>query len=524
MGVAVAVSLLFLAFAPATAPAQDPVAGRLGGSGPTVPVLFIPGYAAVRPKAGTILSFTLHRGAPPRTLDLSASYALLVRSLKNAGYREGKTFFGAVYDWRMASAPDDGLFDGTLELVTAPAITRGTYEYAINYVGYWLDQAVQANPGLEYVDVVTHSTGGILARAYIQSPAYGGAYVDRHGAPRRLPKIRHLILGASPNEGTIHSWRPWHADFQDVLSGFIPTTEIEGRFTAFSFAYVGAGGALRGPDYTITRPSILKPDKHGQLVPDPVAFFRLYNPMRQSLMPTSDFLVSPGGSVATNVNSDPSLRSDVLLDLNALSTPGNNPWVSRVGIPGGQGGVIATFASGAREKTNFLDLIVPGLINKNPYICSAVGIVQLGNGQGDFLPLLDLLAPNPKVIPVSESLFPRVGDDEPTEQLSGDGNAFFESYLWTFPGDPTVTLVQWGNGPPPSSPPDGGACPAPSTLPDGVAWSHQTDYPVYHDVFFYNPDVRKFVVSTLTGQTPRPEVAITPRELLGLVRFLDGRE
>jgi hypothetical protein len=50
-----------------------------------------------------------------------------------------------------------------------------------------------------------------------------------------------------------------------------------------------------------------------------------------------------------------------------------------------------------------------------------------------------------------------------------------------------------------------------------------TDYPVYHDVFFYNPDVRIFVVTTLTGQTPAPEQVITRRELNRLARFLNGR-
>ena len=153
-----------------------------------MPILFIPGYAASAPKPGTVLSYTLHRGVSPQDLDLSASYRPFVRSLQNAGYQEGATFFGAVYDWRMPAAPDDGVFDGRLDLVTAEGITRGTYEYAINYVGYWLDQAVQAHPGLQYVDVASHSTGNVLVRAYIQSPAYGAAYVDGHGITRHLPK------------------------------------------------------------------------------------------------------------------------------------------------------------------------------------------------------------------------------------------------------------------------------------------------------------------------------------------------
>lgn len=53
-------------------------------------------------------------------------------------------------------------------------------------------------------------------------------------------------------------------------------------------------------------------------------------------------------------------------------------------------------------------------------------------------------------------------------------------------------------------------------------WNYETDYPVYHDVLFYNPDVRKFVVSTLTGRNTRPEVVITPSELVELLTFLEG--
>ncbi len=45
---------------------------------------------------------------------------------------------------------------------------------------------------------------------------------------------------------------------------------------------------------------------------------------------------------------------------------------------------------------------------------------------------------------------------------------------------------------------------------------------MYHDVLFYNPDVRKFVVSTLTGRNTRPEVVITPSELVELLTFLEG--
>lgn len=294
-------------------------------------------------------------------------------------------------------------------------------------------------------------------------------------------------MGADPNEGTVHSWRPWNGDFQDVLSGFIPTTKIEGRFSALAFAYVSFGGTIAGPDHDITLASILKRDKQGNLVPDATEFFHQYVPMRQSLMPTSNFLLTPRSRILKNVNDDPSLRSSVLLDLNALSTPGHNPWLNRIGIPGGEGGVIATFATGAREKSSFLDFIIPGQINENRYIKTVTGVRQKSGKRGRFLPLIDLLEAKPTLTSVRNSLFLRVGDTELKQPLAGDGNAPFTSYLSTFSGDPNVDLVKWGNGPPPPN------------IPADVVWNRQTDYPVYHDVFFYNPDVRALVVSVITG-------------------------
>lgn len=484
-----------------------------GASAQRVPVIFIPGYAASVPDARGVLPFVLHRGVPPQALHLSLSYDLLVHSLMKAGYREGRSFFGAVYDWRMAAAPNDGTYDGTLSLVTAPKITHGRYAYAIDYLGFWLDQAVQANPGLKYVDVVTHSTGGILARAYIQSPAYGAEYKDARGITRKLPKIRYLILGACPNEGTDHSWRPWKGDFQDVLSGFIPTTEIEGRFAALAFAYVSAGGTIHGPDHDITKDDIMGVTVTSGTAPNATTFFRQYVPMRQSLMPTYDFLAINNGTALTNVNDDPALRSDVLLDLNGASTEGNNPWAATVGTTSGTGGVIATYATGAREKTSFDDFLIAGLVNKNSFIATITSITELGPGEGVYLPLLYLLTQlNPATIPVTDSEFPRTGDEENTETLAGDGNAPFVSYLSTFKGDAHITLAQWGNGD------------VPSEVTGDVVWTHFTDYPVYHDVFFYNPGVRKFVIDTLTGTSSKLDSTLLPQERRALQDYLNGVE
>jgi hypothetical protein len=85
-----------------------------------------------------------------------------------------------------------------------------------------------------------------------------------------------------------------------------------------------------------------------------------------------------------------------------------------------------------------------------------------------------------------------------------------------------VKVVTWGNGTVPAkvqTPPAG--CAAASSFP---GWANVTEYPVYHDVFYYNPDVRSFIITTLTGNTPGPEDVITARELLDMELFLDREE
>ena len=138
----------------------------------TVPVVFIPGFDATSPDPGDFLNFTLNRGASPAPLKLSASYDPLVSALNGAGYKTGLGFFGATFDFRMPIAPTNPLpSDPTLKAqgITLTSLTAenmtigvrtGQFPYAVDYLGYWLDQVVQANPGVTQVDMVTHSTGG----------------------------------------------------------------------------------------------------------------------------------------------------------------------------------------------------------------------------------------------------------------------------------------------------------------------------------------------------------------------------
>ena len=70
----------------------------------------------------------------------------------------------------------------------------------MDYLGHWLDRARTAwlslgKTSLPALDLLTHSTGGLLARAYIESPAYGATYA---GGTKTLPEIFNFIESAGP--------------------------------------------------------------------------------------------------------------------------------------------------------------------------------------------------------------------------------------------------------------------------------------------------------------------------------------
>ena len=99
----------------------------------------------------------------------------------------------------MPVAESDDVDNGTLSNVTAASLLDPTFDTGLDYFAYWMDKAVTAWTTLtdsvpDSVDVVTHSTGGLIARSYIQSAAYDAA-------PGLLP-INMLIQTGVPNQGT----------------------------------------------------------------------------------------------------------------------------------------------------------------------------------------------------------------------------------------------------------------------------------------------------------------------------------
>lgn len=295
-----------------------------------VPVLFVPGQPASLPRdvlndlnagrfvqAGIDLNrFFTHLGTRPealttefdvKPLGITSPSNPLIKALRDVGYQDGVDLFAAVHDWRMPIAPADGTDDGFLANVTAALMTNGRFDYGVSYLGYWLKKAEAAwhadptNTGpFPGVDVISHSEGNLLVRAYVSS----AAYLDPS-----MPKINTWVAAAPPFQGVSGIYNLLTNNFanplgSDVLNGALyPFVEVP-YIQVASF-----GGTIYGPDggAAITRASINDP-LTGK--PDPYRFMEQYIPSLWSENATYAFLDGH------TVNADPRYRNALMLDLN----------------------------------------------------------------------------------------------------------------------------------------------------------------------------------------------------------------
>ncbi|GJF18711.1 hypothetical protein NGTWS1803_08200 [Mycolicibacterium cyprinidarum] len=395
-----------------------------------IPVLVVPRFnGGSVPVAGQAERFVTHRGFDPTQLSLGDSYQPISSALEANGYRDGVTLFTSTYDWRMPGAPEqlgtpDGIVTGLLSHWNDPA-AADTFEYAVDYLRYWLIQAAEKNPGAGSVDVIAHSTGGSVVRAYLQSDAYGQTVLGPDGQPVRLPTIRRLILAAPPMEGAPFVWNLWNNNFRSFVGAPVGPSLI-GSY-AKAYQYVLDGGTITGPAGDITMASIAGSDPSTQQL----NFLRAYNPLFRVVIPTYDFLLPPDATQPTNLDNDPKNNNNLLLDLNATSTPGNNPWARLVSK------LYVTYPA---------NVVVQG----KPSQTALFDHTMQGPG-GRVAPFTAFSTPNPVTTPtgVGESWYqevvvPQAGDNAfPFRSMQG---TFFDS---TGVPDPAVTLQQWGNEPPP---------------------------------------------------------------------------
>jgi hypothetical protein len=286
------------------------------------PLLLLPGiggtFAADSTSLLKLYNWVLTRGTAPSLLQedpLANTYTGLIKTLVNAGYHPGVDLFVANYDWRVAPSPVSA--DGSVQFLTPADVTAdlqaGRFESGVDYLAYWLKQANAAwsndpkhhGRTLDSVDIIAHSTGGLVTRAYIQSAVYGQV-VDSV----RLPTVDNLIMLDVPNQGASKAFNPlfqnnWHADSSYIL--------VLSKLVNLAYQKVLSGLTVLGPSpaENITLASITDPESHKA---DPVKFVQLYVPTLRYLLPTYDFLDEGNG--VENLNSDPNRANWLLLALN----------------------------------------------------------------------------------------------------------------------------------------------------------------------------------------------------------------
>jgi autotransporter-associated beta strand protein len=293
---------------PSTSIASAPVLTHVDQSIP-VPVIVLPGLTASFLKPAYTADFFSEIGTPQSEWELEPlknTYADLVQTLENVGYQEGLTLFESPYDWRLPVAPQDGNIDGSLSNLSVAELTGGVNHYMVDYFGTALVTAAQAwaaafdGRALPAVNVITHSTGGLIARSYVQSPAYGQAF-----APGQyLPKINDAVMMAPPNQGDSETWNYLHDDFGNSFESRVMDLIVSLSYNAVAYH----GQTITSPNGDINLNSILVDG-----LPSIQKFFTLYFPALKDLQASYPFVDSGSGSLSVG---SPAERNNFLLDLN----------------------------------------------------------------------------------------------------------------------------------------------------------------------------------------------------------------
>ncbi len=273
------------------------------------PVIILPGIGGSFVNSKNYDRWIFNRGLNPSELvidPLVNSYDDLIITLQNTGYKLGEDLFVAPYDWRLTPGPDDGSFDGKISSISANSITDNKYEYGVDYLGYWLKKAAEkwkerfpdADP-LYYVDVIAHSTGGLVARTYIQSDAYGGSLGNLN-----LPKIDNFIMLGVPNQGAPKAWNPINDDWNSEIGYSL----VMRQFANVPYQKLLQGKIINGPK-PITQATVIAQSGNSDLTSkaSKKAFIDQYIPTIKSLLATYYF----------GANIDPNQVNSLVLDMNA---------------------------------------------------------------------------------------------------------------------------------------------------------------------------------------------------------------
>ncbi len=276
------------------------------------PILIVPGIAGTYSSNILFdLNWILNRGLPPENYQidpLGKVYHDIIKTFENVGYKKDTTLFVVNYDWRLTPGPIDNNIDGKIDGLSGISITDNQFNYGVDYLGWYIKQASERwrelyDEDLDSIDVIAHSTGGLVTRTYIQSNAYGDVYNISENY--KLPKIRNFVMIGVPNRGASKAWNPIHDNWiADPVYAFVLSKILNRAYQKIRFGFT-----IYGPDHNITYHSILN-----QGLPDLNLFIDMYVPTVRYLLATYNFLNLGGGF--NNVNEDPEIRNTIVLDLN----------------------------------------------------------------------------------------------------------------------------------------------------------------------------------------------------------------
>lgn len=292
------------------------------------PILIVPGIGGSFPIFGKFGDWLLNRGGDPTLLEIEPilhSYDDLIKTLENAGYVKGVNLFAAPYDWRLNRAPIDNLIDGKINR-NAEQLTNNTYEFAVDHLAFWLKEAMKGwrsqftgvpeneIPPLDSVDVIAHSTGGLVTRSYIQSNGYGGTFKFNDNGKvidLNLPKINNFFMIGVPNRGVSKAWNPLNNNF---IGG--PGAELLKLVCELALTKVNVNNATVRLSGDPNVPGAIRA-LPGQPL-DAITFINQYVPTVRSLLATYPFVAESNSTntLKTIESIDPSERNRLLLDLN----------------------------------------------------------------------------------------------------------------------------------------------------------------------------------------------------------------
>ena len=159
----------------------------------------------------------------PEQIDKSANKLLEVFD-GVPGYRLGENLIFAAYDWRLPVAPMSAA-DGVIRL-NHLNLTDNVYAFAAEYIAYWVERAKDGYR-TQYGDLngfrihlVTHGTGGLVARAFLQSDLYDTKY---------LGIVKKVLNIGTPHEGFVDAFFHRDSTVGEMLDGIEPRADADSQ-------------------------------------------------------------------------------------------------------------------------------------------------------------------------------------------------------------------------------------------------------------------------------------------------------